>query len=82
VSPLKHPLACAVVRAWRLRVAVRTERHAGVVGCLLAHAAIRPGMSRFAPSFDPAGDAEHFEDPRRVRPCRAARGRGGAAMRP
>jgi hypothetical protein len=49
VPPLKVPLACPVVRARRLCVAVRTERHAGIVGCLLAHAAVRPGVSGFAP---------------------------------
>src|ERR1039458_7762284 len=84
VPPLKGPLACAVVCARRLRVAVRTERHAGVVGRLLAHASVRPGMSGYAPALDPAGDAGHFTDPRQVRLVARRslpRGRGGAALR-
>src|ERR1019366_8641977 len=50
---LKGPFSDAVVCARRLPVAVRTERHARVVGRLLAHPAVRPGMSGFAPPFDP-----------------------------
>ena len=50
---LKGPFSDAVVCARRLPVAVRTERHARVVGRLLAHTAVRPGMSGFAPPFDP-----------------------------
>src|ERR1017187_9636621 len=78
------PPACAVVRARRLRVAVRTERHAGAVGRLLTHAAVRPGMSGYAPALDPTGDAGHFTDPRQVRLVARRslpRGRGGAALR-
>ena len=54
MPPLKGPLACAVVRALRLRVAVRTERHAGVVRSLRRHASIGAGMSGLAPAFAPA----------------------------
>jgi hypothetical protein len=43
-----------VVRALRLRVAVRTERHAGVVRSLRRHASIGAGMSGLAPAFAPA----------------------------
>src|ERR1039458_9393497 len=64
---LKGPFSDAVVCARRLPVAVRTERHARVVGRLLAHTAVRPGMSGFAPPFDPAGDARHFANPCQVR---------------
>src|ERR1017187_6580561 len=81
---LKGPFSDAVVCARRLPVAVRTERHARVVGRLLAHTAVPPGMSGFAPAFHPAGDAGHFTDPRQVRLVARrslARGRGGAALR-
>ena len=80
MPPLKGSLACAVVCPRRLRVAVRTERHTGIVRGLLAHPAVRPGMSGFAPVFDPAGDAGHFTDPPQVRLVAGrslARGRGG-----
>ena len=51
VPPLKGRFACAMVCARRLRVAVRTERHAGVVGRLLAHAAVRPSKEEAASSI-------------------------------
>src|ERR1017187_10660081 len=41
VPPLKAPLACAVVRARRLRVAVGAQGNYGVVGCIMAHPAFR-----------------------------------------
>ena len=84
VPPLKGPPACAVVRARRLRVAVCTERHAGIVRGLLAHASVRPGMCGFAPALGPAGDAGHFTNPPQVRLVAGrsfARGRCGAALR-
>jgi hypothetical protein len=62
----KSPFPNSVIRARRLCMAIRTERHAGIVGSFLPHAAIRAGMSGFAPAFDPAADARHLTDPGQI----------------
>jgi hypothetical protein len=63
VPPLKLPFAQAVISQGCLCVAVRTEWDTGIVGRLLAHAAVRSGVRGFAPACDPAGDAGHFANP-------------------
>jgi len=62
----ESPFANSMIRTRRLSMAIRTELHAGMVGSLLPHAAIRTRMSGFTPAFDATADARHLPDPGQI----------------